>query len=68
MKLRELKKGDKLEIYYGCKLRKAIVIENFPEIKKIKLKIRIKVFYIPKTIEIILDYWSYNFDHINFKK
>jgi hypothetical protein len=63
MKLKELKKGDKLEVQYGFQNCNATVIDNFPDIHKI----RVKIFLINKWIEDTFEYSSYMFDRYNFK-
>lgn len=67
MKLRDLKKGDELKVQYGFQNCDATVIDNFPDIHKVRLRVKVKIFCINTWIEDTFEYSSYMFDKYNYK-
>ena len=64
MEFEKLKKGDKINnVEFGFNIHSAKVIENFPEKKKIYLKINLGLWGL-MSINVIKKYEDYNFDLI----
>lgn len=64
MELKNLKRGDKIKnIEFGYELHDAEVIENFPNKKKIYLRLNLGLWGLI-GIKIVKNYHEYNFDII----